>query len=275
MPELPEVETIVKGLEEVLKGKIINSLECYYPGTVIFDANIKAKPFPAKVLELSRRGKYIIITLKRENTIIIHLRMTGKLVFDTLPSEPLKYERARIIMQNGKVLHFIDMRTFGKIIICKQQNLENYLPHMGIEPFSKDFNAIHLKAKLKGKKAAIKTVLLNQSIIAGLGNIYTCEILYRAGLNPLIPAGKLSHKEIVEIIQQTKAVLSEAISLGGTSISDYRNIDDKIGSYKNFLKVYQKQFCPIGHQVNRIKQAGRSTFFCPICQKKIKVDQLR
>jgi len=267
MPELPEVETIVKGLKKVLKGKVINSLECYYPGTIIYDTDIEATPFPAKVLELCRRGKYIIITLETDNAIIIHLRMTGKLVFDVLPSEPLQYERARIILNNSEVLHFIDIRTFGKIIICKQQNEEQYLPILGIEPFSKNFNANHLKAILKGKGASIKTVLLNQSMIAGLGNIYTCEILYRAGINPLMPAGKLSHKEIVEIVQQTLAVLSEAISLGGTSISDYRNIDDKTGSFQDFLKVYQKQFCPLGHKIERIKQSGRSTFFCPICQK--------
>jgi formamidopyrimidine-DNA glycosylase len=108
---------------------------------------------------------------------------------------------------------------------------------------------------------------MDQKIIAGLGNIYVCEILYRAGINPEKPANKITRKNIVKIIQQTKEVLTEAIDKGGTSISDYRRIDDKPGSFQNFLQVYQKQFCPLGHKVLRLKQGGRSTFYCPICQK--------
>ncbi|MEN6445500.1 MAG: zinc finger domain-containing protein, partial [Candidatus Cloacimonas sp.] len=158
-------------------------------------------------------------------------------------------------------------RTFGKIIICRQCNIDRYLPTLGLEPFSDDFTTQNLKEKMQGKKAPIKTVLLDQSIIAGLGNIYVCEILYRARINPLLPAGKLKQKDIVEIIQQTKQVLSEAILQGGTSISDYRKIDDKTGSFQNFLRVYKKKCCPLSHAIKRIKQSGRSTYYCPICQK--------
>lgn len=206
--------------------------------------------------------------LERDNALIIHLRMTGKLIYDNFCGEPLKYERARIILENNEVLHFIDIRTFGKIVICSQKNIEHCLPPLGLEPLSDDFTAKALKEKMHGKKTPVKIALMDlQKIIAGLGNIYVCEILYRAGINPEKPANKITRKNIVEIIQQTKEVLTEAIDKGGTSISDYRRIDDKPGSFQNFLQVYQKQFCPLGHKVLRLKQGGRSTFYCPICQK--------
>ncbi len=267
MPELPEVQSIINDLEKVLKGKIMQSVDCYYPGTVIADEPLKANPFPARVWDIKRRGKYIIITLEKDNALIIHLRMTGKLIYDNFCREPLKYERARIILEEGKVLHFMDIRTFGKIVICEQKNIHNYLPPLGLEPFSDNFTANALKEKLKGKKAPVKIVLMDQRIIAGLGNIYVCEILYRAGINPTKPAHKIKQKKIVEIIQRTREVLTEAINKGGTSISDYRRIDDKPGSFQNFLQVYKKQLCPLGHNILRLKQGGRSTFYCPICQK--------
>jgi formamidopyrimidine-DNA glycosylase len=267
LPELPEVQSIVNDLDKVLKGKVITAIESYYPTTMITDASLIENPFPAKVMAINRRGKYIILLLEKDNALIIHLRMTGKLIYADNTCAPLKYERTRIKLKNGKVLHFIDVRTFGKIVLCSQEQIDKYIPSLGLEPLGKEFTLPALKDKLQGKKAPIKMVLLDQSIIAGLGNIYVCEILYRTGINPITPAGKLSRKRIGEIIQQTKEVLTEAIANGGTSISDYRRIDDKPGSFQNFLRVYQKQCCPLGHKITRIKQGGRSTFYCPICQK--------
>ncbi|HRS61213.1 MAG TPA: bifunctional DNA-formamidopyrimidine glycosylase/DNA-(apurinic or apyrimidinic site) lyase [Candidatus Cloacimonas sp.] len=267
MPELPEVQSIINDLEKVLKGKTIKTIECYYSGTVITNCLPEDNPFPIRALAIKRRGKYIIIMLEKDIALIIHLRMTGKLIYDNFCGEPLKYERARIILENNEVLHFIDIRTFGKIVICSQKNIEHCLPPLGLEPFSDDFTAKALKEKMHGKKTPVKIALMDQKIIAGLGNIYVCEILYRAGINPEKPANKITRKNIVEIIQQTKEVLTEAIDKGGTSISDYRRIDDKPGRFQNFLQVYQKQFCPLGHKVLRLKQGGRSTFYCPICQK--------
>lgn len=267
MPELPEVQTVLDGFAEVIKGKQILDLECYYPGTVILDPELPEKPFPARMTSVLRRGKYMIINLEGNSSFIIHLRMTGKLVFAGQAQEVLKHERARIILNNGEVVHFIDIRTFGKIIHCKTANVSAYLPNLGLEPLSDEFTTVTLAKLVKSKKSPIKTVLLDQSIIAGLGNIYVCEALYRSAISPLIPAGKLKPNEIELIVQHTRNVLNEALAVGGTSISDFRRIDDKTGEFQNFLQVYQKQICPLGHKVERIVQGGRSSFFCPICQK--------
>jgi len=266
MPELPEVQTVLNGLATVLQNKQISSLECFYPGTVILDCELGGDAFPARATEFIRRGKYMLIHLDSGASFIIHLRMTGKLVFAAGATELQIHERARINLVCGELLHFIDIRTFGKIILCKTSNLSKFMPELGLEPMEKAFTATALAAKLKGKSAPIKNVLLDQRIIAGLGNIYVCEILYRAGINPIISAGKLSTTAIRKIVKESVQVLSEAIAMGGTSISDFRRIDDKTGEFQHFLRVYQKQVCPLGHPVQRIVQAGRSTFFCPVCQ---------
>jgi formamidopyrimidine-DNA glycosylase len=345
MPELPEVQTVLSGLEKALQGKTILSLECFYPGTVITDPSLDFDPFPARPVSFIRRGKYMLIHLEGQASLIIHLRMTGKLVIDSpnsgrelpqqtsflrkqephqplgdsclrrnegnntpaegLPTEglpnsdlaeaaklpdiaksrsldrqkdcrsalvstdsvPLKHERARFILNQGCLLHFIDIRTFGKIVLCRTENVPNYLPELGLEPLSKDFTPKILGEKLKGKKAPVKTTLLDQGIVAGLGNIYVCELLFRAGISPLLPANELKPKQIKQIVSETVKVLREAIAMGGTSISDFRRIDDITGEFQNFLQVYQKQQCPKGHEVKRIVQAGRATFYCPVCQK--------
>ena len=267
MPELPEVQTVLDGFAGATLNKQISALECYYPGTVIIDPDLPCNPFPASIVSCNRRGKYMIIALSVDTSFIIHLRMTGKLVFALTNAEPLPHERARICLTSGEVLHFIDIRTFGKIIHCHSRNVASFMPLLGLEPLDKEFTATSLQKLLEGKKAPIKTVLLDQRVVAGLGNIYVCEILYRAGIVPTMKAGELKPKAVSKIVQRTIEVLSEAIAVGGTSISDFRRIDDKTGEFQHFLKVYQKDTCPMGHKVLRIVQAGRATFFCPICQK--------
>jgi len=271
MPELPEVQTVLNGLEKALQGKTILSLECFYQGTVIIDPSLDFDPFPARPVSFVRRGKYMLIHLDSGISLIIHLRMTGKLVLDsTLPQadrEILKHERARINLDQDCLLHFIDIRTFGKIVLCRTDNVPNYLPKLGLEPLSSEFTPQTLGQKLNARKAPIKTALLDQSIVAGLGNIYVCELLYRAAICPMTAATELSQKQVRRIAAETVKVLTEAIALGGTSISDFRRIDDKTGEFQNYLKVYQKNTCPSGHEVKRIVQAGRATFYCPLCQK--------
>ena len=267
MPELPEVQTILNGLEKELKGKIIEGLDSYHNRTLLRDKELSTPPFPAIIIDLERRGKFILIHLENENTIIIHLGMTGKLVLNRASTEISKYERACFIINKKDKLHFIDIRTFGKIIICPNKNVSQYLPELGVEPLSKDFNLSYLRKALKTRKAPIKNILMDQKIIAGLGNIYANEILYRAKINPETPASSLSSQQLSRLINTTKTVLNEAIEKNGTSISDYRRIDDKKGEFQNFLQIYQKTFCPKGHPVQKIKQGGRSTYFCPVCQK--------
>lgn len=267
MPELPEVQTVLTGVADELKDVLIKGLECFYPGTVVRDPELPPQPFPAKLSSHERRGKYMMLHLDNETSLIVHLRMTGKLVSDKASGGDSKHERACILFGKGRKLHFIDIRTFGKIIHCRTENLNKYLPKLGIEPLSEGFDELHLRELLAKRSTPIKNALLDQALIAGLGNIYACEILYRAKIHPETPAKSLDQKKLREIVRHTKEVLTQAIAMNGTSISDFRRVDDKTGQFQNFLQVYQKETCPKGHPIKRIVMGGRGTFFCPVCQK--------
>ncbi|NCU27151.1 bifunctional DNA-formamidopyrimidine glycosylase/DNA-(apurinic or apyrimidinic site) lyase, partial [Candidatus Nomurabacteria bacterium] len=210
---------------------------------------------------------YIIIHLENEHSIIVHLRMTGKLVWSGVGEEVSKHQRACFLLADEHKIPFIDPRTFGKITICRTENVSNYVTRLGAEPLETGFTAEYLQQKLSRKKSPIKTALLDQSTVAGLGNIYVCEILYRAKIRPDRDSASLSLSRLRVIVKQTKQVLAEALENNGTSISDFRRIDDKTGEFQNLLRVYQKKSCPLGHQIENIRIAGRSSFFCPVCQK--------
>lgn len=267
MPELPEVQTVLDGLEAAVKDRIIADLQGYYPGTVRLSPGVPEGCFPRAFASFERRGKYMIIRLEGDLALIVHLRMTGKLVWDPSPGEILAHERARIILDASQAVHFIDIRTFGKIILCRTEEIAEYLPDLGPEPLSNEFDKAYLATALAKRKAPIKNALLDQSLVAGLGNIYVLELLYRAGIDPRREACGLSSLQLGRIVKHTKEVLAEALAANGTSVSDFRSIDDKTGDFQNFLRVYQKQECPKGHKIEVVKQAGRSSFFCPVCQK--------
>jgi len=266
MPELPEVQTVLEGFIEAVGSTRITALDCYYPGTVILDPELESSVFPAQIQGHRRLGKYMTISLKGGHSLVVHLRMTGKLVYNPSPDEPLKHERARFSLENGAVVHFIDIRTFGKIILCKSSNLERYLPNLGAEPLEPCYTAAYLQKQLSSRKAPIKNALLDQSVVAGLGNIYVCELLYRAKIHPETPSNQVNLRSLQRIVKETRQVLAEAIAVGGTSVSDFRSIDDKTGSFQNCLRVYQKTECPRGHKIANVKLAGRSSFYCPVCQ---------
>ncbi len=268
MPELPEVQTVLDGVSRVLQSSRIMGLDSYYPGTVKVDPDLGDDPFPAAFKEAIRRGKYMILHLANSISLIVHLRMTGKLVYEENAGSPHKHERARILLEGSAALRFIDPRTFGKITLLKTNNLSSFLPKLGPEPLSDNFQEDHLLKTLKNRQAPIKNLLLDQRIVAGLGNIYVCELLYRSGIRPDRPGGRISKKNASDIVKHSRDVLSEALAVGGTSISDYRQVDDKSGEFQNFLKVYQKKLCPKGHEVQNLRLAGRSSFFCPICQRR-------
>jgi formamidopyrimidine-DNA glycosylase len=195
--------------------------------------------------------------------------MTGKLVFEDqiVPIEEYKHLRAYFTLENGQRILFIDIRTFGKITLCKTQNLDLFIARLGPEPLTKNFDATYLSQALQNRKSPIKNALLDQRIVAGLGNIYVCEILYRAGIRPETRANIIPLFKLKKIVVHTKDVLLEALAHNGTSISDFRRVDDKSGEFQNFLRVYQKKFCPQGHEISRVKLAGRSSFYCTKCQK--------
>jgi len=266
MPELPEVQTVLDGLQSVLDQRVILGVECYYPGTVILDPDLDYEVFPTKVNKAVRRGKYMLLHLDKDASLIVHLRMTGKLVYEASALEPHKHERARISLLGGDVIRFIDPRTFGKITLLKSDNLARFMPNLGPEPLSEDFNPEYLQSVLAERNAPVKNLLLDQRLIAGLGNIYVCELLYRAKVLPDRAGKSINAREAKSIVKHTKEVLKEALAVGGTSISDYRRIDDKTGEFQNFLKVYQKKECPKGHTMKNKRLGGRSSFYCPQCQ---------
>lgn len=265
MPELPEVQTVINGLQEKVIGKNIVQIIEHRAGTLIWHTE---EHDLGSIKAISRRGKYIIFVTDKEYKIVIHLRMTGKLIFEKNYNFKTAHCRAEIIFSDATKLLFNDIRTFGKIEIYKLKDRIKALEELGVEPLSEDLNLKYLKEKLKNKEAPIKNILLDQRIIAGLGNIYACEILYRAGVKPQRKGKRLRNKDIENLINYTKEVLEEALKHNGTTISDYRNIDDKTGEFQKFLRVYGKEKCNCGNEIRRIKQAGRSTYYCPRCQKK-------
>jgi len=268
MPELPEVQTVLDGVVASIGKRKLKSMECFYPGTVIKSPNLKAKVFPAALLAHRRRGKYMILDLEGGHSLIVHLRMTGKLVWDKDSGPDHIHERACFRLEDKQRLRFIDPRTFGKIILCPSSEVESYLPNLGAEPLEDSFSASYLQARLAGRKLPVKNALLDQRIVAGLGNIYVCEILYRVGLHPDTPAGQIKLPMLRKIVSETRTVLKEALANNGTSISDFRRVDDKQGGFQEFLRVYQQDVCPLGHPIQKMKHSGRGTFFCPVCQQK-------
>lgn len=263
MPELPEVQTIIDGLNKKVLEKEIQEIVELRPGTVQwFCTQVQL----GKVDHIYRRGKYILIQTLNNYKLVIHLRMTGKLIFEEDQKITSSHCRAEINFTDNTKLIFDDVRTFGKIQIMKKDEQIQAITNLGPEPLSDDFNESHLKQILKTRKAPIKNLLLNQNIVAGLGNIYVAEILFRAKINPTKQVNKLTTKQIQKIVLNTKEVLQQAIKYNGTTISDYRSVENKTGEFQNFLKVYGKKNCTCGNEIKKIKQAGRSTFFCEKCQ---------
>lgn len=263
MPELPEVQTIVNGLKENIINKEIIEIIEYRDETVFFHTDIETY---GKILSVGRRGKYIILQTTQQLKIVIHLRMTGKLIFEANPEMKSSHTRAEIVFADETKLIFDDIRTFGKIELISSDESLDALDKLGKEPLSDAFDYQYLQIKTKGRKSPVKNILMNQEIIAGLGNIYAAEILFRCKINPKTPISQLSKNDFKKIVKQTKEVLQEAILHNGTTISDYRSVEDKTGEFQNFLNVYGKDYCNCGTKIEKIKQAGRTTFYCPECQ---------
>jgi len=266
MPELPEVETIVRELRDCIIGKRVKDVTELRRGTIVNPLSVDVSRL-GNIESIDRLGKYIIISFSSEYLMIIHLRMTGKLVFDESGTSNSKYLRAAIALDNSERLLFDDIRTFGKIELIHRKDMGVYFNKLGKDALSNQLSAAVFIDLLRKKKTNIKNFLLDQTIIAGLGNIYVNEILFRCGINPLKNTADISDSQAKIIYQEMKKVLREAIKCNGTTISDYRRVDDKQGSFQNFLRVYGKKMCTLGHKIEKIQINGRSTYFCPVCQK--------
>lgn len=281
MPELPEVETVCRGLNQLTQGQVITGGEVIlsrtlaYPASDLeFLANITGLHF----LTWERRGKYLLATLGDRHHqpcggLGVHLRMTGQLLWLKQEQTPSKHTRIRFFCENNQELRFIDIRTFGKIWWIPPQvspsKIITGLQKLGLEPFSKEFSAEFLKTSFKRRHKAIKPVLLDQSIIAGLGNIYADEVLFKSSIHPTAIASQLTLSQLESLKIAIIEVLSTAIEQGGTTFSDFQGVTGINGNYGGVAWVYQRtgQPCRICQtSIERIKLGGRSTHFCPNCQ---------
>ena len=268
MPELPEVETTVRGLARVLKGHRIERIEARRPDLRrAFPEDLGQRLTGARVRGLRRRAKYGLIDTDRGDTLVFHLGMSGHWRID--PTELGKHDHFIMVTDDGHRLALNDPRRFGSLDLVPTSTLEEWpqFKALGPEPFALD--AGQLKRSLAGRTAAIKLLLLDQRIVAGLGNIYVCEALYRAGIHPRRAGGSISLKRLQRLVPAIHDVLSEAIAAGGSTLRDFASPDGELGYFPKSFAVYDRegQSCRCGGKVRRIVQGGRSTFYCPACQR--------
>ena len=271
MPELPEVETTVRGLARFLDEERIERV-------TLNRADLR-RPFPpelvqvmtgAQVTGLSRRAKYGLIHLDRGATMIFHLGMSGRWRID--PEQPEKHDHL-LLETAGHSFALHDPRRFGSVDLVTSDTLDAWpqFAALGPEPLGPDLTARHLKAALKGKVQSIKLCLLDQRIVAGLGNIYVCEALWRAGIRPTKPGGKVTGPQLERLVPAIRDVLEASIRDGGSTLRDYAAPDGELGYFATSFDVYGRNGEPCrradGGTISRIAQGGRSTWFCPKCQK--------
>ena len=271
MPELPEVETVVKSLRNLLNKPTINEVVVYWDKII---ANQSVTDFQRllynQIIEkIERQGKYIILNLT-DYILLIHLRMEGKFYYYEKPTTKEKHSYVIFKFTNQSELHYHDTRKFGKMYLYHKSEPLLALSNLGLEIWDKAMSPAYLKDKFKNKSLAIKSVLLDQSIIAGIGNIYASEICFLLKLNPMTPAKSLDLKQLEQLIIVTKDVLERAIVAGGTTISSFESSKGVSGYFQQQLYVYQREgeACRIcGTTLLKRKINQRGTVYCPTCQK--------
>ena len=274
MPELPEVETIRIGLEPRLTGSVIqNVMVENFPGVIEglsvdqFLHSVAGRSFT----NLTRRGKYLLLGISGDLAIMVHLRMTGQLLVEPADAPPQRFERLRIELDDGRQLRFADQRKFGRVALYMPGDIRALDRRLGIEPLSSAFTARWLEAALAGRTGMIKPLLLDQTIIAGIGNIYADEALYRARIHPMTPASALAPAQVRRLHRELRLVLRESIDRRGTTFSSYRDSSGEAGTNQYSLLVYglgrRQHPCPrCGTVLVCLTVGGRSSHICPMCQ---------
>ena len=273
MPELPEVEVIRRGLQRHLPGRKV---------LAIVAGNKKLRlPMPRKNLKkyilgtlvesVDRRAKFLLITMATGARLIVHLGMTGKLGLFPQNTPKAKHDHLHLQLDNGMQLRFNDIRRFGFIQVLSESDFAHpMLANLGPEPLGQDFTPMYLQKIAAGRKRPLKNFLMDSRVVAGIGNIYACEILFHAGLNPGKKICRLSKNQWTQIVKSSRYILEKAIESGGTTISDFVNESGKRGYFQLELQTYGKQGKPCNccsTPIVKKTMAGRSTFFCPSCQK--------
>lgn len=273
MPEKPEVITVAKSLESKLIGKKITDCFVYWDNIIAYPSSdaFKKKIINQKVNNIKTRGKFIVIELDRDS-LLVHLRMEGKFFFRKHGEALNKHEHVEFILDDDESFRFHDVRKFGKMYLFPKDevNLVKPLSEIGLEFDDKNLTKEYLFGRIHNKRLPIKTVLLDQSIIAGIGNIYDDEILFMSKIHPLRKSCDVTEDECHNIINNTKVVLKKAIKLGGTTIKSFTSSEGVHGLFQNELLVHGKkgEICPIcGSNIIKIKVGGRGTYYCEKCQK--------
>jgi formamidopyrimidine-DNA glycosylase len=270
MPELPEVETTVRGLAPVLEGRRLTRVETRRADLRrAFPADLRQRLTGARVTGLGRRAKYGLIATDRGDTLVFHLGMSGRWRID--PAELGAHDHLLLETKEGRRLALNDPRRFGSVDLVETEALDAWPPFaaLGPEPLGEAFSADYLLAALDGRTAPIKALLLDQRLVAGLGNIYVCEALHMAEIAPGRAAGRISRPRLARLVEAIKAVLAAAIEAGGSTLRDYARPSGELGYFSKQWRVYGREgeACHCGGPIRRRSDSGRSTFFCPRCQR--------
>lgn len=282
MPELPEVETVCRGLRPHLEGRKLRRVDQRAPALRIpFPDGFAAALTGRRVTAIRRRAKYILMDLDNGQTLIAHLGMSGRMfvVTDPVPA-PAKHDHVVFETDAGETVIFNDTRRFGLMTLCPTADLDSHrlLQGIGPEPLGNEFNGPYLTGVLRGRKTPIKAALLDQAVVAGVGNIYACEALYRARISPRRLAASVAGVRAERLAAAVKAVLMDAIDAGGSSLRDYVQASGELGYFQHRFAVYDREGRPCPRcdvapapakpcAVRRIVQSGRSTFYCPVLQR--------
>lgn len=283
MPELPEVETVRRGLAPAMEGFVIARAQVNRPDLRWpFPANMADRLTGKRVLQLRRRSKYILADLDSGETALIHLGMSGRMLVSGDPlgqfvhshPAPEKHDHVVFDMENGARITFNDPRRFGAMDLFSTATGESHplLISIGPEPLGNAFDEDYLVDALSRRNTPMKSALLDQKVVAGLGNIYVCEALYRSKIHPTRPARRVSKDRIASLVPIIREVLSDAIEAGGSSLRDFRQADGELGYFQHSFDVYGREGAPCRSMgctstIRRIVQSGRSTFYCPTCQR--------
>jgi len=272
VPELPEVETIVRGLRPRLEGRTLSRVSVRRPDLRIpFPENFSSRLEGRAVTRLDRRAKYIVARLSDGAALIVHLGMSGQwVIHDGRPAEPPgPHDHVEFTLDDGTTLVYRDVRRFGLMTLAAQSELAEHplLRDLGPEPLGNAFNGPALSAALRGRRTPIKAALLDQRTVAGLGNIYVCEALFRAGISPRRLAASVAGVRAERLVPAIKGILNEAIHAGGSTLRDYVQASGELGYFQHSFAVYDREGencagCDCGGAIKRIVQSGRSTFFC-------------
>lgn len=273
MPELPEVETVRQGLKLKVLGKIIKDVNIYHDGIIEYPSvkEFRDKIKNQKIHDIDRYGKWLMFILD-DYYLLSHLRMEGKYNIRTNGDKLDKHEHVVFIFDDDSELRYKDVRKFGKMHLIKKEEIKIKGPliELGLEPWDKLLTVQYLKDKYSKKRLPIKSVLLDQNIIVGIGNIYADEILFLCGINPLTKAKDLEDNKLLSIIDNTKIVLEKAIKEGGTTIRSYSSVNGIHGMFQQELNVHTKEGekCPkCSNRIKKIKVGGRGTYYCDFCQR--------